>query len=515
MNYNNKFLLLIIAICLSLSVSARKKLYYNSNIKYIGVAGDYEILEDNGFYDFHINDINIEFPRNLDAKMTEKWLNDNSIGKKVFDYLFCYNGYSLSSWRLEQRAMENATKADQERANYGILHGADILKSDDAITRLALKNNFIFIIKPHKRSSQKLTWEVYEVVVTDGTLNEVYNSWNDMHKYNTIKPAVKFVASGSYKVQNESDKTPDDNIIDLIRAMTKEDINKTIRSISKKVPEFAIRGKVESRSPFKASVGEDNGLRNRDKMVIYRSKQDKKGNLYSSRIATVRAANVKSDTTNLYTFAGKQASSKQGDVAVLRQDHNSSYSLLANYMDHSFGINLTYDHRMSFSKTGISQYLMTNIGCSVYEGFRKRLYFTERNDLVHSPILFDIGIGYGVGFEFAHCIEIVPYILAEYEGAYFMKKEIKVHDENQDESTIIKARSEDAYSHSVRVPIGLKAHINIMYPVQLVFGAEYVINCNIPRDKKDIKSNPRTFFYKPMNYKRYGLNMLAGLRVNF
>lgn len=491
---------------MAFGVSARKKPYYNSNVKYIGVSGDYDFLQDNEFNNFTPNEIDIEIPRYQDAKRTEKWLNDNDYGKKVLDYLFCYNGYSLSSSRLEQRAMSNATETDYERANYGVVHGADILKGDDAIIRLALTNNFIILASESSTNSRKTYWSVYKVIITDETLKDVYNSWNDMDKYNTIRPKVKLVASGKYKEKKEH---PDpDNIIDAIVALTRDDINVAIRSISKKVPEFAIRGKVTSRAPFKASVGMDDGVWNRDKMVIYRSKADDNGNLYSSRIATVRAANVKDKTANLYTFAGGQASVEKGDVAVLRPNHNSSWSVLGNYQDHSFGINLTYDHRMSLSKSGISQYLMTNVGCSVYDGFRKRLYLTEKNDLVYSPLIFDIGIGYGVGFEFAHCIEIVPYLMAEYEGAYFMGKEMEDDDEDQ-------KSNRDTYSHSVRVPIGLKAHVNIIYPVQLVFGAEYIINWNIPRSEKDTRSNPRTFFYKPLGYHRYGLNLLAGLRFNF
>lgn len=504
---HNRILLLAIAICMTLGVSARKKPYYNSNVKYIGVSGDYAFLEANDFHDFSVNAINMEIPRSLDPKQTEKWLNDNDYGKKVLDYLFCYNGYSLSSSRLEQRAMRNAVETDRERAGYGVVHGADILKGDDAIIRLALTNNFIFQASCSQANSRKVYWTVYKVIITDETLKDVYNSWNDMTKYNTIRPKVKLVASGKYKKQKVDNSNPD-NIIDAFVASTRDDINVAIRSISKKVPEFAIRGKVISRAPFKANVGEDDGVYNRDKMVIYRSKADENGNLYSSRVATVRAANVEDKTANLYTFAGGQASVEKGDVAVLQPNHNSSWSVLGNYQDHSFGINLTYDHRMSLSKSGISQYLMTNVGCSVYEGFRKRLYLTEKNDLVHSPFIFDISVGYGVGFEFAHCIEIVPYLMAGYEGAYFMDKALK--DVDKDQNT-----NRDTYSHSVRVPIGLKAHVNIIYPVQLVFGAEYIINWNIPRSEKDTRSNPRTFFYKPMGYHRYGLNLLAGLRFNF
>ena len=94
-----------------------------------------------------------------------------------------------------------------------------------------------------------------------------------------------------------------------------------------------------------------------------------------------------------------------------------------------------------------------------------------------------------------------------------MKKDIKVRNEVLNTSET--ARSKNAYSHSIRMPIGLKAHINIIYPVQLVVGAEYVINWDIPHSKNDIRPDPEIFFYKPMNYKRYGLNMLTGLRINF
>ena len=61
----------------------------------------------------------------------------------------------------------------------------------------------------------------------------------------------------------------------------------------------------------------------------------------------------------------------------------------------------------------------------------------------------------------------------------------------------------------------MKAHINLFYPVQLVVGAEYIFNFNISLVSERNLDDPEQFFYKPMNYKRDGLNMFVGLRFNF
>lgn len=394
-----------------------------------------------------------------------------------------------------------------------------------------LRNNFIFI--DYQLTESKRKWFVFKVNITKETLKEVYNSWNDMAKYNQIHPKVVFVASSRYKVATGNSllvKTNKPNNVYSganslnadIKNIVAESIQqqkvsnngrRLIKNISKKVPEFAIRGQVISRSPFMTNVGKKNGIKNRDRMRIYRAKQDNEGRNYSSRVATVRACNLTSDNAYLYTFAGSQASAKQGDVAVFEPNHNSSYSVIGNYMNHSYGINLAYDHRLALSKAGFSQYLMTNIGCGVFEEFQKRLYVTNDNNLVHSPILFNVALGYGIGYEFAHCIELVPYFMAQYEGAYFKGKENKYVPKN--ESLIGSSDKTDVYANSVRIPVGMKAHINLFYPVQLVVGAEYIFNFNISLVNERNLDDPELFFYKPMNYKRDGLNMFAGLRFNF
>ena len=140
--------------------------------------------------------------------------------------------------------------------------------------------------------------------------------------------------------------------------------------------------------------------KNRDKIVIYRSKE-KKGKMISSRVSTTRACNVADSTAYLYTFAGGQASYKKGDIAVLEPHKNSSVIFTGNYMDHSYNLNFTYDNRVKLSPLGFSQYFIAMLGVGTYDNFNKRLYMTEKGDLVYSPIIMNFGLGYGIGYEFA------------------------------------------------------------------------------------------------------------------
>lgn len=76
----------------------------------------------------------------------------------------------------------------------------------------------------------------------------------------------------------------------------------------------------------------------------------------------------------------------------------------------------------------------------------------------------------------------------------------------------------EATSNSIRFPVGARQNLNIVYPVQLVVGAEYIFNIKIPvNDSSSTKvySDPEKFFFKPTGYKRNGLNIYAGLRFNF
>ena len=236
-------------------------------------------------------------------------------------------------------------------------------------------------------------------------------------------------------------------------------------------------------------------------------------------VSTTRACNVADSTANLYTFAGGQASYKKGDVAVYQPSSNTSIYITGEYMDHSYGIGLTYDKRIGLSRSGISQYIMLKAGTGIYENHNKRLYATNTGDVVKSPIYMNAGLGYGLGFEFAHCLEFVPYFMAQWEGLYFANKYESPNATYNDGTKDYHSSNygKDVWNHAVRVPIGAKFNVNIVYPLQLTLGAEYILNFNLNKikDNDNTKSNAERFFFDPTGYKRNGLNIYAGLRFNF
>lgn len=498
MNIKSFIFTTAVSCLLATPLSAKEKTFYDSKSNIVCITGNYELLE----YGNKFRKVEVSIPTysTYNAKLIGDSLNIENYGKKILDYLFCYNGSSLSEDRLKDLALQNVLKSDDERASIGVISKDDILKEDYLPI---LENNYIFIVD---KANRKKHWYVYKVMINKDILEQVFNSWNDMDKYNQIKVPISFVSSDKAKTTRDINTNKD-----ILK-------NKTKRNMAIKVPAFAIRGQVTGRSPFSTNMGATNGLKECDKVAIYRTKE-KKGKMYSSKVSTTRACNVADSTANLYTFAGGQASYKKGDVAVYQPSSNSSFYITGEYMDHSYGLGLTYDKRLAFSRSGISQYIMLKGGAGIYEHHTKRLYATNTGDVVKSPIYMNAGLGYGLGFEFAHCLELVPYLMAQWEGLYF---ENKYESPNATYNNGIKDYhtsdyGKDVWTHAVRVPIGAKLNVNIVYPLQLTLGAEYILNFNLNKVKDDdnTKSNAERFFFDPTGYKRSGLNIYAGLRFNF
>lgn len=483
----------LLAGFLAAPISAKEKPFYDSKSNIVCITGNYNLLA----YGNKYRKVEVEIPDSCSSysgKQLCKILNDQKIGKQILDYLFCYNGTSLSEERLKDLALQNVLKSDDERAAIGVISKDDILKEDYLPI---LENNYIFLVST---VSGKKIWNAYKVEIDKDVLEQVFNCWDDMSKYNQISVPVSLVASDKAKMTYD---------VDTQKHVLK---NKTKRKMSLKVPAFAIRGQVTGRNPFATNIGHVNGLKSCDKVAIYRTKE-KNGKMYSSKVSTTRACNVNDSTANLYTFAGGQASYKKGDVAVYQPSRNSSWTISGNYMDHSYNLNFTFDHRLKLSPVGISQYFMLMMGVGGYEKSEKRLYATNNGSLVYSPIIANFGLGYGIGYEFAHCIEIQPYVQAQWEGMFFTKKESSPYDGTDGASY-----ASGATSNSVRFPLGARVNLNICYPVQLVVGAEYIFNVKfkVAKDtEKRVHNDPEKFFFEPTGYKRDGLNIYAGLRFNF
>lgn len=473
-----------------------RKTFYDSKSNLVGVTGEYRLLgDDRHFYEVEVNLPGVDSIS--DPKQLCQYWNEQNLGRKVLDELFRFNGESLSEDWLKEMAMKNVLKSDDERAAFGVVDKETILREDYLPL---LENNYIFIMpRCDKNAKPRWRWTVFKVNIDKDILDQVFNSWNDMEKYQQIQVPITLCANDK-KARSESKKW---NL-------------KRRRNLGRKVEAFAIRGQVVSRNPFMVNIGSQQNLESRDRMGIYRAKQKKNGEMYSSRVSTVRACNVTDSTARLYTFAGGRASYKKGDVAVYEPSHNTSLAITGGYQDHSYDISLTIDKRLHLSSRGVSTYFMGMVGGGTYEHFG-RLYATNTGALVNTPFFVNAGLGYGVGYEFAHSMEIEPYLIGQWESVFFTKKEASQLSGSTDRGERIEYAS-STVAHSVRIPVGARLSINIWYPVQLVLGAEYIFRVKIPYAKDTetkVQCDPDNFFFNPTGYKRDGLHFYGGLRFNF
>lgn len=199
MKYNKiKYLIATLLLCLvAAPLSAKKKVFYDSKSNIVGITGDYNFLKSTDkFYP-----LNVQIPTDSYSSPKDKceYWNKLNFGKKILDELFCYDGNSLSEERLKELALQNVLKADDERASIGVIGKDNILKEDYLPI---LENQYIFInqsIKQRIGKGDKARWSIYKVNIDKDVLNQVFNSWNDMEKYNMIKVKITLVASGEAK----------------------------------------------------------------------------------------------------------------------------------------------------------------------------------------------------------------------------------------------------------------------------------------------------------------------------
>jgi hypothetical protein len=180
MNIKSFIFATTVSCLLAAPLSAKEKTFYDSKSNIVCIAGNYELLE----YGNKFRKVEVSIPQSYStytAKQIEETLNSENYGKKILDYLFSYNGSSLSEDRLKDLALQNVLKSDDERASIGVISKDDILKEDYLPI---LENNYIFIVNTKKG---KKRWNVYKVMINKDVLDQVFNSWNDMDKYNQIK----------------------------------------------------------------------------------------------------------------------------------------------------------------------------------------------------------------------------------------------------------------------------------------------------------------------------------------
>ena len=488
------------------SIVVSKPRFYNPKNVLLGVTGNLDIIDFSGFEQkFFKNEVEISVPENLyDGKKIAQALNSAGVGKQILDYLFQYNGQGLSEEMLRERAFKTAQTFDKELAEVGLIDKNTILKED---LLPILENNYIVLktseVKVKKEGKTKTInkWHVFKVDINQETWEQVYNCWDNMDLYNQIEVPIVHLTSGKCR----------------------DDLwgPKNYREICKQVPAFAIRGQIASHHPLAIGIGESVGLRDENRMYVYRTSLNKKGLPVSKKVCTVRVGEINADTAWVYTIAGGYASRKRGDVAVLKNGGAIGHAFTAHMMDGTYGFDYTSDFLLSNNKRGMAHYLTLSLGASAYADDWKKSFLYEKNDdaaLLYSPIVANAGLGWGMGFTMFHCLEIVPNLQLQYEVLLFRVKE-RLTPGSAGGIGGMRPNSPSAENlpsytaHSLRLPVGVKLNVNLFYPVQLQLGATYdVVALKLNSSETFGYKDAENLFLKPNGYSRSGLNFFVGFR---
>lgn len=511
-------LLLIIHTILFLSISVyAQKISFDYKYVTVGVYGNRSswpaaMQNSNNFR--YLGTSLPSYDANKTYQEIEKDLNDKRMGKKILDILLERDYSGLHMDRLYDQALRNTTLEEIEVAIKDVsAETKDILKRE--IAHQLLKNNYIVVFQTIEKNSwrgpkENYQWSVYHIEINDKIIEQVYSNWRTPNKYDQITVPVKFVAKG--KIRKSVDNA------------------NLVFKIAKKVPAFAVRGPLTGRFPHTARITKKQGVKNSDRICIYRIKENRKGDIFSKKVCLTRASEVDDNSCKMFRIAGYMPSLKKGEIAVLRDRKKSSVSLLGEYSggdDARKGYKVQYNYLFNCRNGGFTNYL---IAATNYNKFKKEpLGIWWCQDKSIQPVLSqrDFTAGYGLGINLLGRIEIMPYVLAGLSVSHFDIKESELRYLDYERGKWVKynyglidATGEpfEQFSWNFIFYAGAQMNINLHYPLQLVLGCD----CNyIAR----IEDKPEQQEYQDPNAKNEypyldrhilnRVNLYAGLRFNF
>lgn len=478
---NKRLFLALLAALLSMGMQAQKK-YFDAKSVIIGLTTTDDI------YGYHTgktfsNDVVNSLPyttkgESIEPEETRQDLLKTGIGKKILDLLFERGKGQLSEDLLRKRAWENKQLTDIERAQYGVYSPELILKED---ILPVLENNYILItddIYKEKKDGKKLVkkaWIVFHVDIDQNTWDQVNANWNNLSGYDAIQVGLTYLASGKCK--------PD----------------QLTRKISKAVPALAIRGQIISSSPYAALI-ENARMGRYNRMNIYTQKQDSKGEIRSHRIGRARVMKTEGEKVYMFPIAGAKGSEKRGDQAVWSPVTSLGHSFAYQQQSYSQSLRYTIENRV------------VDVGCfysSIDFDFRAgwlkdhstSLYLTGNGGILRSPVFGTVGTGAtyawmpvkGVGIEFYWLIQ---------GKLWFLNYEEDPVPTDPEKTTPSPLGADLCF------PLGLRASLNLFYPLRLIGGVEWAPTILGSKIVKDDVMGIR-------GWKRSEPSLFVGLRYAF
>ncbi len=505
-------LLLIIHTILFLSISVyAQKITFDYKYVTVGVYGNRSswpatMQNSNNFR--YLGTTLPSYDVNKTYQEIEKDLNDNRMGKYILDILLERDYSGLHMDRLYDQALRNTTVEEIEVAIKDVsAETKDILKRE--IAHQLLKNNYIVLFQTAKRNrlmserppKEICRWSVYHIEINDKIIEQVYSNWRSLYKYDQIIVPVKFVANGRIRKSFDNDNL--------------------VFKIAKKVPAFAVRGPLTGRFPHTARITQKQGVKNSDRICIYRIKENRKGDIFSKKVCWTRALDVDDNSCKMFKIAGNMPSLKKGEIAVLRDRKKSSVSLLGEYSgggDARYGGRFQYDYLFHCWNGGIANYLIASVSYNHYKKEPLGIWWGDTQSIQPILVQYDYIGGYGMGFNLLGRIEMIPYAMFGFSmiNVTNIKDKTFTYWDSVEEKWVTENTTNINYEDGIEYDspllstgfwsmyVGSKININLHYPFQLTLGTDYNMI------KSNDNANP---FLDRHIIKR--INVYAGLRFHF
>ena len=431
-------------------------------------------------------------PNEVSAIKTQ--LQEQQVAKLILNYWLQYDGKKFGSEIIEKRARYNATDADYLKDQ------ASKVQTLSYSGRNLMKNTFIMVAGPtsvEKKTDKKgkifynvkSSAHVYQVVLNDSILEEIWSNWLDdestpemIQKYELLALEIDPVASVA---SSETDS-------DLSKAVASS-CNELLEKLENKIDKWQVVTSVYRRHPLGAKIGKKEGLKNSDRYAAYKIIEDENGELTYKRIAYVRATDISdnardaegnTDLSTFYQISGRGI--KEGMYLKQKKDAKFSVSVSGNFGGYS-PLSVEFDRLLSTKHTlGLMQYAGISIGGDFGKTFGENAFYVP------------IAINYGFGIHPVRVLELLPSVGI---GADYYGRPDDLSTGSSDGDSESKFFKQIAYFARGGMKIGLQ----VCYPVQIFIRADYAY-----------KISEGEYYISCDSHKRFGkVTFGAGIKINF
>lgn len=485
-------------------------------------------------------------PDTLTQRLLTEYINQNNIGKEIFDYVLMVDGNGRFHYDLMvERSRWNAIDDDLQ------LDNASQVKTADANGSALLANSYIIVFdakEPRigettdKKGNKKsvyiadVTGYVFAIDSAEEVIGNIeHNMWiNDGEEasvvaqkrdlYRNVRIPMKCVAAQSVSASSEES---------MRKAITKS-YDDILRKLENKISAWEVTTTPEDVRPYiTAKVGTKEGIKNTQRFKIYKNvTTNKEGRdiTYTKKAGYARAT-VINDNNEVATgntgvsYFYQISGGRMNGAEFLRQSNDIKLGVSIDYNYNGLGwenqkifdafsmVDVTFDYLAYMHKNGISHYARLNVGYDIATSkmlkkgliaTNKGLTETEAENALNGTWLengvsfVNVSVGYACGLKVKQVVEFQPMINVGVDLPIFHTK-------------VDLTKEQEKTNYGVFIDPALRIVFNCGYPFQLFVQADYSVMVLEGTTYKAINEDLDVCGHK----RDMGLGVAAGVKWTF